>query len=129
MFTVARPPQVNSFPLSTGRTPSPNRRESDSLGSNGGVIMEQIRPGMKIKIPCKVRPGPFSDDRLITLNTVDGYISGFVKEKDLITKDGKQFIGGVVQLIETHHLVVMVKGSFFTTNGIANIPRETAMAA
>jgi hypothetical protein len=91
--------------------------------------MEKIRPGMRIQIPCEVKPGPFSGERLITFETLDGPISGFVKETALKPNDGKWFIDGTVQSVEEDHLVVKVKGSFFTTNGIANVSKEMAMAA
>ena len=91
--------------------------------------MEQIRPGMRIQIPCEVKPGPFSGERLITFDTLDGAISGFVKEDGLKSNKGGWFIEGTVQAVEEDHLVVKVKGSFFTTNGIANVSKEMAMAA
>jgi hypothetical protein len=91
--------------------------------------MDKINPGNKLQIPCDVQPGPFSGERLITFDTLDGPISGFVKEDTLTSKNGKWFIEGVVQSVETDHLVVKVRGSFFTTNGIANVSKEMAMAA
>jgi hypothetical protein len=91
--------------------------------------MEQIRPGMRIQIPCEVKPGPFSGERLITFDTLDGPISGFVKEDAIKSTKSAWFIEGTVQSVEEDHLVVKVKGSFFTTNGIANVSKEMAMAA
>lgn len=91
--------------------------------------MEKIEPGIKIQIPCDVQPGPFSGERLVTFDTLDGPISGFVKENDLKSRNGKWSIEGIVQSVEADHLVVKVRGSFFTTNGIANVSKEMAMAA
>jgi hypothetical protein len=91
--------------------------------------MEQIIPGMRIQIPCEVKPGPFSGERLITFDTIDGHVSGFVKESALTARDGKSYIDGIVRSVENDYLVVMVKGSFFTTNGLANVSKDMAMAA
>ena len=91
--------------------------------------MKSIKPGAKIQIQCEVKPGPFSGERLITFDTLDGPISGFVKEDDLVSRSGSWLIAGIVQSIEKDYLVVKVRGSFFTTNGIANVSKEMAMAA
>lgn len=91
--------------------------------------MKPIAPGDRVQIKCEVKPGPFSGERLVTFDTLDGLISGFVREKDLTDNGGEWFIGGVVKSVESDHLVVKVRGSFFTTNGIANVSRDMAMAA
>jgi hypothetical protein len=41
-----------------------------------------------IGVLCKVQPGPFSDERLISIETVDGSISGFVSENELKQVNG-----------------------------------------
>ena len=91
--------------------------------------MKPIAPGDRVQIKCDVKPGPFSGERLVTFDTLDGLISGFVREADLTGSGGGWLISGVVQSVETEHLVVKVRGSFFTTNGIANVSRDMAMAA
>ena len=91
--------------------------------------MKLFKPGARVQIRCDVKPGPFSAERLVTFNTLDGPISGFVRETDLTSDEGQWFIGGIVKSVESDYLVVKVRGSFFTTNGIANVSREMAMAA
>lgn len=91
--------------------------------------MAAIRVGGTIKIPCEVKPGPFSDERFISFETVDGVVSGFVGERDLQEEDRRFFVSGVVREIASDRLVVMVHGSFFQTNGIATVARSVARAA
>ena len=85
--------------------------------------------GEKIGIRCKVQPGPFSDEPLITVESVEGPISGFVKSDELKEEPGGQAsVQGVVRRIERESVEVWMRGSFFTTNGIAHVRPELAMA-
>jgi hypothetical protein len=90
--------------------------------------MGTISVGGTIRIPCEVKPGPFSDERLISFETIDGVVSGFVEESSL-QKDGDNFfISGVVKALEPDAIVVLVRGDFFQTNGIATVARSVACA-
>jgi hypothetical protein len=91
--------------------------------------MSEMKVGDVIGIQCDVRPGPFSGERMITFDTVDGPISGFVREPDLMQKDSQWYVRAIIQDIGDDVLHVRVKGSFFTTNGLASVPRRFAMAA
>lgn len=92
--------------------------------------MPKIEPGRAARVLCHVRPGPFSEERLITLDTIDGPISGFVGVDELErARDGGWFVKCVVRSVEADVVCVWIRGSFFTTNGLANIPRAQAMAA
>ena len=90
-------------------------------------------PGMKvgdvIGIQCDVRPGPFTGERMITFDTISGPISGFVRDEDLKQKDSHWYARAILQDVKDDVLEVRVKGSFFTTNGLASVPRKYAMAA
>jgi len=88
-----------------------------------------IGPGDKVRIQCDVRPGPFSGERLISFESLEGIISGFVKERELEAVGGEWYISGVVQEVHQEDVVVKVRGSFFTTNGIASMSRNLAVAA
>lgn len=89
-----------------------------------------ITVGQEIGIRCTVQPGPFSEERLISFETVDGPVSGFVNEERDLKKGGeKWFVRAEVLAIRDDILEVKVQGSFFTTNGVAEISRSTAMAA
>ncbi len=91
--------------------------------------MSEMKVGDIIGIQCDVRPGPFSGERMITFDTVDGPISGFVREPDLTQKNSQWYVRAIIQDIQDEVLHVRVKGSFFTTNGLASVPRKYAMAA
>lgn len=91
--------------------------------------MAEIAVGKKIRIPCKVQPGPFSEERVVTIDTIDGVISGFVREENLIQQKKQWYVRGVVRDIKKDAVLVWIQGSFFTTNGLANVPRHLALAA
>lgn len=83
--------------------------------------------GQQVWIRCKAQPGPFSDEPLVTIDSIDGPVTGFV-QSDELTADRTQ-VRGVVHGLEKNYVEVRIKGSFFTTNGLANVPAELAMAA
>ena len=85
--------------------------------------------GQQVWIPCKVQPGPFSDEPLVTFEGIDGPITGFVNIDELKETAGQTMVRGIVRNIEKDHIEVWIKGSFFTTNGLANVPAGMAMAA
>jgi hypothetical protein len=91
--------------------------------------MTGMKVGDVIGVQCDVRPGPFSGEHMITFDTVDGPISGFVRDSDLKERGSKWYVRAVIQGIKDDVLEVRVKGSFFTTNGLASVPRRYAMAA
>jgi hypothetical protein len=91
--------------------------------------MAQIKPGDEIGIQCEVTNGPFTGERLISFGTTDGPVSGFVRESELKQDGSHWLVRAIVLGVEADSIAVRVQGSFFTTNGIATIPREMALAA
>lgn len=91
--------------------------------------MAAIKVGDVVGIRCNVQPGPFSEERLISFETTDGPISGFVDERELKESKGDWLVRATVRAVRDDVLEVLVQGSFFTTNGLANVPRSYAMAA
>jgi hypothetical protein len=91
--------------------------------------MSQIKPGDEIGIQCEVTQGPFSDERLVSFDTLDGPVTGFVAVDDLRNTDTGWLVRAVVLSLEDDSVMVRVRGSFLTTNGLASIPRERALAA
>ena len=85
--------------------------------------------GDTIAVQCEVRPGPFAGEQMITFDTVDGPISGFVRSSELRQQNSQWYVRAVIQDIKEDVLEVRVRGSFFTTNGVASVRREYAMAA
>ena len=91
--------------------------------------MGQFGVGKEIRIACKVQPGPFSEEHVITVNTIDGPISGFVRMEDLVQSKDQWYVRGIVRDVKSDVISVWIKGSFFTTNGLANVARHLAQAA
>lgn len=91
--------------------------------------MAAMKIGDTIGVQCSVQPGPFTGERLVSFDTVDGPISGFVKDEDLTEIKSQWYVRAVIQSINDDVLGVRVWGSFFTTNGLASVPRHLAMAA
>lgn len=88
-----------------------------------------FKAGDFVGVRCEVQPGPFDGELLVSVNAVDGIISGFVKDTEL-RKSGEQWeVRGKIQDIKGDVITVMIYGSFFTTNGIASITSDLAMAA
>jgi hypothetical protein len=85
--------------------------------------------GQLVWIRCKVQPGPFSEEPLVTIESIDGPISGFVLSEELKTSAEGDSVRGVVRGVEAKFIEVWIKGSFFTTNGLTNVSREIAIAA
>lgn len=89
-----------------------------------------INVGEIIGVGCQVQPGPFSEERVVTIETVHGPISGFVRETELKeARRGEWMVRAEVRAIRGEELEVLIQGSFFTTNGVASVPKRLAMAA
>ena len=91
--------------------------------------MPEMKVGDVIGVECIVQPGPFSDERLITFDTTDGPISRFVQEAELRQVGKTWLVRAVIMAVRDDFLEVRVRGSFFTTNGLANIQKRHAVAA
>jgi hypothetical protein len=92
-------------------------------------MTNRINAGDAVGIRCDVKPGPFSGEHLIQVETLDGPVSGFVTEDALKHADGQWWVAGIVLNVFDDHIEVRLRGSFFTTNGIANISSQLAMVA
>jgi hypothetical protein len=90
--------------------------------------MDHLKPGDEIQIQCDIGPGAFPTEFLVTFETVDGPISGFVRRENVVRSDKGDigFISGKVEEVTADIITVLVKGSFFTTTGIAALTRDWA---
>lgn len=79
--------------------------------------MTKFSEGDLIDVPCKIQKGPFPDEKLVTVKTDEGEISGFVKLDNLTTDNNFQsgFVKGVVFSASADSITVQLYGSFFTT--------------
>lgn len=83
----------------------------------------EVEVGQEIGVRCDIAPGPFSDEYLVTIETVSGPISGFVPENYVIQSDsGEKVVLAIVKTIEAQAISVWMGGSYFTTTGLASIP-------
>ncbi len=87
----------------------------------------RFAPGQRVQIPCKVQQGPFPSEFLVTFETVEGPVSGFVREQDFRrVGEGSGYIFATVEEVGEDTLSVMVRGSFFRTTGLAHLSRDWA---
>ena len=77
--------------------------------------------GSRISIPCEATKGAFLNEYLISVETANGPISGFIKAEDVIGEPpGKTFVVGIVRgESDDRTIIVRLPGSFFKTTGIA----------
>lgn len=85
--------------------------------------------GQKVGIPCETKPGAFNTESFVSMETVDGPVSGFVLNDRVYHKEGKPYLQGIVVAISDRILTVLIQGSFFTTSGEANFNEDYLMAA
>lgn len=81
--------------------------------------------GEIILVPVRAEKGPFSEECLISFDSIDGPISGFIRSDQVEKKDGRSFIQARVLKVEPKAITVQLHGSFFTTTGLAHIDRDT----
>ena len=86
-----------------------------------------FKEGELVGVPCTIQLGPFPDEKLITVETEDGPLSGFVKQANLLVTDDNSHgcVKGVVVESSTDSITVKLFGSFFTTAlGMASVRRN-----
>ncbi|MBM3580738.1 MAG: hypothetical protein FJX37_02085 [Alphaproteobacteria bacterium] len=87
--------------------------------------MSKTTPGEKVLVPTEVKAGAFPGEMLVTVITDGGPISGFARENFVVKKDNNQYLMAEVKKITDEKLTVKLFGSFFTTTGVADLPRST----
>lgn len=89
--------------------------------------MNRFEVGKFVGIPCDLGSGAFVDEYLVTIETAEGPVSGFITKENLELIDGEKGVlrGEVVEL-GADTITVKVRGSFFTTTGLAYLPRDWA---
>ena len=81
--------------------------------------------GDRVLVPTEVKEGAFPGEKLVTVRTSEGSISGFAKADFVVAKSGGQYLLAEVKGVSSKVLTVKLFGSFFTTTGVADIPRST----
>jgi hypothetical protein len=85
----------------------------------------KLTVGDVILVPVKAESGPFSVECLVSFNSLDGPISGFIRADQVVKRRDKAFIRAQVLKTTSDSITVQLHGSFFTTTGLANIHRDT----
>ncbi|MDE2227577.1 MAG: hypothetical protein KGM97_09295 [Alphaproteobacteria bacterium] len=89
--------------------------------------MASFAAGDSVQIPCEVQVGAFPTECLITFETLEGRVSGFVRREALRDISGsKGFLPATVVDVKKDTITVRVQGSFFTTTGLAYLKRDWA---
>jgi len=91
--------------------------------------MSKLKAGDVIAVPCEIAPGPSSDEKLVSFEAVNGLVTGFVRTHELKPKGNGWVIRATVLKVKRDAIEVRVYGSFFNTNGLADIRLEMALAA
>ena len=87
--------------------------------------MARFAAGESVAVACEVRPGAFPGEFLVTVHTLSGPVSGFARAADLA--DPSAALYGVVRTARPDVVEVMLSGTFFTTNGLAEIRADQVM--
>jgi len=86
--------------------------------------MAGLAPGEKILVPTEAKSGAFPGERLVTVSTETGPISGFAKTDFVIDQGDSTYLLAEVKRVLNDVVTVKLYGSFFTTTGLADIPKS-----
>jgi hypothetical protein len=78
-----------------------------------------IRAGMRVWIPCEVKPGPFSDERLVRVEREGGHWLGFVPDAVLREPiaSGRTAVQGLVDEVQRGRVRAFLPGAAVTPGG------------
>lgn len=79
-------------------------------------------PGEKVLVPTEVGEGAFPNEKLVTVDTNEGPISGFARSDFIVKNSDGEFLMAEVKTVSEETLTVRLFGSFFTTTGTADLP-------
>ncbi len=89
--------------------------------------MLKLKPGQTVYLLCDMQPGAFTGERLVTIRTDRGVMSGFVKDAYLTTLQGRGYVEGTVLSVSPEVVDVRIPGSFFTTaSGVTSVSSSWA---
>lgn len=85
------------------------------------------RRGEKVLVPTAVKAGAFPGEKLVMVDTASGMVSGFAKADSIIQRENGQYILAEVKHVSSKMLTVKLAGSFFTTTGLADVPKSLVL--
>ena len=80
--------------------------------------------GDSVLVPTEIDSGAFPNEKLVTVNTEDGPVSGFARDEQIVQQSGSHFLRGIVERVADQIVTVKISGSFFTTTGSASIQKS-----
>lgn len=83
--------------------------------------------GERVLVPTEVEAGAFPNEKLVTVETQDGPISGFARADLIIRHHGGQYLIAEVKEVSDTGVLVRLSGSFFTTTGLATIKNDSRL--
>lgn len=86
--------------------------------------MTAISVGDTLYVPVEVSGGAFLGECLISIDTLDGPVSGFINQAQIKGRDEAKFVEAKVLDVREDRIAVRLHGSFFTTTGLAHISHE-----
>jgi hypothetical protein len=86
--------------------------------------MPKFEQGETVAVSAEVQQGAFPGESLVTITTTGGPVSGFVRDRDFV--EAGKTIRAIVLGSTAMALGVRLSGSYFTTNGIADLPADWA---
>src|SRR5216684_6653475 len=98
---------------------------SGQLGE--GEVMAAPVPGEEILVPTEVKSGAFPWEKLVTVSTETGPVSGFTKADFVIEQGGANYLLAEFKQVLGKTIRVKLYGSFFTTTGLADIPKSVTL--
>ena len=87
-----------------------------------------LKPGMVVWIPCEVKPGPFSNERSVLVNTLGNPWVGFVEVTFLQDEihAGATRIKGQIAAIKGNNIIVALPGHPVGSSRVRSIQKEDA---
>jgi len=84
--------------------------------------MLNVQAGETVALAAEFQTGAFPDEYMVTFSSLDGPVSGFVKQGNAVTTIGtKLFLKALVQEVSESELTLFVRGSFFTNSGYVKV--------
>ena len=91
--------------------------------------MREVHKGDEVLVRVIVDKGAFPQESLITLDSKEGPISGFIRSDKILSEGSEHYIPAVVLDITEDTITVKLRGSFFTTTGLAVMTSQSLRAA
>lgn len=80
--------------------------------------------GDAVLVPTEVDAGAFPNEKLVTVNTEKGPVSGFARNEQIVQEPDGHYLRGIVEHVADQIVTVKLSGSFFTTTGSAAVQKS-----